>query len=116
MTYRSLLVFALLLVACDDPDATLDGGRDAGPDAGDPDPDAGAATRSVTTTGGDVIGVDEGGVSIFRMIPYAAPPVGSLRFARPEPHGGWTEPLDTRTRDPRLACPQANLQTGALSG
>ncbi|MCB9630551.1 MAG: carboxylesterase family protein [Sandaracinus sp.] len=68
----------------------------------------------VTLTSGDVIGVVDDGVHVFRSIPYAAPPVGALRFARPEPHPGWSTPLDTATTDPALACPQRN--DGTLLG
>ncbi|MFD7624785.1 carboxylesterase/lipase family protein [Streptomyces sp. NPDC059851] len=30
-----------------------------------------------------------GGIAVFRGVPYAAPPVGPLRFAAPEPPAGW---------------------------
>lgn len=33
-------------------------------------------------------------VAVFRGIPYAAPPVGALRFAPPRPHPGWTRSRD----------------------
>ncbi|ARF58637.1 carboxylesterase/lipase family protein [Streptomyces gilvosporeus] len=54
--------------------------------------------QTVTTTGGDVRGIlhddprrmPTGPVAAFQGIPYAAPPVGALRFAPPEPHRGWT--------------------------
>lgn len=39
---------------------------------------------------GKVEGRREGGVDIWRGIPYAAPPVGSLRFAPPEPPQPWS--------------------------
>ncbi|CAH1773538.1 unnamed protein product [Owenia fusiformis] len=40
----------------------------------------------------------------FLGIPYAAPPVGSLRFEYPEDNEPWTETLDATTLPP--ACPQ----------
>ncbi len=43
----------------------------------------------VPTTYGDVTGVEHDGVHTFRGIPYAAAPVGELRFAAPAPHPGW---------------------------
>ena len=42
------------------------------------------------TDRGRVRGVVRGEVVSFRGIPYAASPVGELRFAPPRPHPGWT--------------------------
>ncbi|MFI9064088.1 carboxylesterase/lipase family protein [Streptomyces sp. NPDC053429] len=33
--------------------------------------------------------LEEGGIHVFRGIPYAAPPVGTLRFAAPRPPAAW---------------------------
>ncbi|RFS81242.1 carboxylesterase/lipase family protein [Actinomadura spongiicola] len=41
------------------------------------------------TTVGAVSGVRENGLSVFRGIPFARPPVGALRFAAPEPPEPW---------------------------
>jgi len=43
----------------------------------------------VKTTYGAVKGERAGGVYIWRGIPYAAPPVGELRFKKPEPPARW---------------------------
>src|SRR6185503_16776620 len=39
--------------------------------------------------GGVLVGAIEGGVKIFKGIPYAAPPVGPLRSALPRPVAPW---------------------------
>ena len=41
------------------------------------------------TTAGKIKGAEEDGLYVFRGIPYAAPPVGALRFRAPQPHPGW---------------------------
>lgn len=43
----------------------------------------------VRTAAGAVRGSREAGVAVFRGIPFAEPPVGSLRFAAPRPVRGW---------------------------
>ena len=43
----------------------------------------------------------------YQGIPFAAPPVGRLRLARPEPALAWPGVLDVSGR-PRVVCPQLN--------
>ncbi|WP_338503564.1 carboxylesterase family protein [Sphingomonas kaistensis] len=43
----------------------------------------------VTTAAGAVRGVRSGAVERFLGLPYAAPPVGALRFAEPQPAASW---------------------------
>lgn len=50
----------------------------------------GVAAPTFETVLGDVRCVDEGDMIACRGIPYAAPPVGDLRFARPQAHATWT--------------------------
>ena len=45
----------------------------------------------VQTGNGPVEGMTEGQIRIFKGIPYAAPPVGDLRWASPKKHTGWKE-------------------------
>jgi para-nitrobenzyl esterase len=51
-------------------------------------------TPVIETTAGDVQGLVEEGISTFKGIPYAAPPLGALRFRAPQPHAGWDHVLD----------------------
>ncbi|WP_331458528.1 MULTISPECIES: carboxylesterase family protein [unclassified Sphingopyxis] len=43
----------------------------------------------VPVTGGNVAGSVEGDVATFRGIPFAAPPVGALRWRAPQPVIPW---------------------------
>jgi len=43
----------------------------------------------VETTAGTIEGIDEGGLRVFRGIPYARPPVGELRLRAPQPAEPW---------------------------
>ena len=52
------------------------------------------------TAAGRVRGVREGGVAVFRGIPYAEPPVGALRFAAPRPVRGWSGVREAPTYGP----------------
>lgn len=48
----------------------------------------------VATTAGKVRGTTQDGVHAFRGIPYAQPPVGTLRFAPPVAHEPWDDVRD----------------------
>lgn len=47
-----------------------------------------------TVEQGVLIGRREGAVSSFRGVPYAAPPVGPLRWRAPRPPAPWSQPRD----------------------
>lgn len=47
----------------------------------------------VETEKGPVCGVRQNDSVVFKGIPYAAPPVGDLRFAAPKEHEKWLEPI-----------------------
>jgi para-nitrobenzyl esterase len=49
-----------------------------------------APTRTVELCSGRLSGSSEGPLAVFRGIPYARPPIGSLRFAAPRPPEPWT--------------------------
>lgn len=59
------------------------------------------------TSHGRVRGVRIDGVAVFRGVPYAAPPVGELRFRPPQPLQPWQEVRDAV--DQPNACPQPAL-------
>jgi para-nitrobenzyl esterase len=63
-----------------------------------------------SVTGGSVLGAMVQDQAVFKSIPFAAPPVGALRWREPRPPTAWTGTLDT-TRLPK-PCVQS---TGAGS-
>jgi para-nitrobenzyl esterase len=44
----------------------------------------------VTTANGTLEGTNESGIHVFRGVPFAAPPVGNLRWREPQPVKSWT--------------------------
>ena len=64
---------------------------------------AGAASLDrVTTANGVVVGAaEEAGVRAFRGIPFAAPPVGDLRWKPPQPVTSWKDARPAETFGPR---------------
>lgn len=85
--------------------------EDAGPGDTGP-PDAGLVRVTADTQSGPVIGVDRGGLLVFRGIPYAAPPTAERRFAAPEPVEPWSTPVDAT--GPGTSCFQGG--DGSFSG
>ena len=70
---------------------------------------AGATARSAEppgahVDGGEVVGVESGSARIFRAIPYAAPPIGALRWKPPAPVAPWSG--NRAATAPGPACPQ----------
>ncbi|MBL8837338.1 MAG: carboxylesterase family protein, partial [Alphaproteobacteria bacterium] len=59
-----------------------------------------AADPTVTTASGALRGQRHGDTAVFRNIPYAAPPVGPLRFAPPSPAAAWTGLRDATVDGP----------------
>jgi len=98
---RVLLLGALLAAGTLSPPAMTQerGNRDDGP--------------VVHTAEGPVRGSAKNGVGIFLGIPYAAPPIGALRWMPPQPVEHWSEPLDATHY--ANTCPQVT-ELGAFAG
>ena len=52
------------------------------------------------TTAGKIEGTEEDGLCVFRGVPYAAPPLGELRFRPPQPPEPWDGVRATQTFSP----------------
>lgn len=60
---------------------------------------------TVNTTAGDLSGRLEDGLYVFRGVPYAAPPVGDLRWRAARPHAGWDGVRDASAYGPSAPQP-----------
>ena len=69
-----------------------------------PDVSMAAVQPEVRIATGQVSGVSADGVESFKGIPFAAPPVGTLRWRPPAPAPAWTGVRDGSSFGP--ACPQ----------
>jgi para-nitrobenzyl esterase len=68
-------------------------------------------TKVIKTTNGNIQGYKEGGLEIFKGIPYAAPPIGALRFKSPIKPDQWEKTLITTDFSP--ICPQVPVAEAA---
>src|SRR5262245_4264098 len=75
-------------------------------------PPPGVPAEPVTTASGPVRGLEEQGVTVYRGIPYAAPPVGALRWRAPQPPAPWTRVRDAFAFS--RACPQVGGPAQAM--
>lgn len=70
------------------------------------------AGSTLNVTGGSISGTTEDGVCIFKGIPYAAPPVGDLRWKAPQPVIPWDGIRSCKDFGP--VCPQRPFPAGSL--
>jgi para-nitrobenzyl esterase len=71
-----------------------------------------AANGAIKVDGGLVSGTIAGGVTIFKGVPFAAPPIGDLRWKPPQPVSPWTGVRQCEAFRPE--CPQAPYPAGSL--
>lgn len=67
-------------------------------------PPPGTPAAPITTALGPVRGLESQGVTVYRGLPYAAPPIGPLRWREPQPAAAWKTTRDAFTF--HRACPQ----------
>jgi para-nitrobenzyl esterase len=75
-----------------------------------PAPSATAETAIAVSENGPVEGLVTPTLHKFLGIPYAAPPVGALRWQPPQPHADWVTPIDATQFGNH--CPQATSPFG----
>jgi len=68
----------------------------------------------IETTHGTVTGSSHRGVHVFRGIPFAAPPVGPLRFRPPQPLAPWAGVREAISFGPMAPQPASALE--AIAG
>ncbi len=100
-----LVLLAVAIVGCGD-DAGTTGGGGGGSGGGE------TAPLVLDVADGTLEGVLIGETRTFLGVPYAAPPVGDLRWKPPQPHGPWAEPLQAIARG--AVCPQLSPLNGSL--
>jgi para-nitrobenzyl esterase len=65
---------------------------------------AGDQPITAKTESGAVVGQTDGRIDVFKGVPFAAAPIGPLRWASPKPAPAWTAARDASAYGP--ACPQ----------
>ncbi|WP_441285754.1 carboxylesterase/lipase family protein [Sorangium sp. KYC3313] len=104
------ILLGLLAAACSSSEPALEGAGGSGGSGGAGGSGGGdVAAPLVETEAGPVEGALVGATRAFLGIPYAAPPVGELRWRSPAPHEPWTEPR--AAVEVGIPCSQLNLLT-----
>jgi para-nitrobenzyl esterase len=97
------ITFCLFMTGCGEDTAAPSPGS---PGSAPPPDESGP---EVTTRYGAVKGLTEGGLAVFRAIPYAKAPIGELRLASPQPPEPWAGTREAFRYSPR--CPQDSVAT-----
>lgn len=100
-----VLAIALTSVAChEDSGPTKSSGRAA---EAEPEPEPSSKRLVIATDRGRLRGATDGKTDVFRGIPYAAAPIGPLRFRPPQPPAAWDGVRDAIAFGSK--CPQVGL-------
>jgi para-nitrobenzyl esterase len=67
----------------------------------------------IKTNKGYIRGIIENDIQVFKGVPYAAPPLGSLRFMPPADHAQWVDTLAATKFGPTATQPSGNKVTGS---
>ena len=78
--------------------------------------DGSTAGIQVATTGGLVRGAHQDGLAVFKGVPFAAAPVGDLRWRPAQPHPGWADVLDATAYGPSAPQAYGGPAVAALGG
>ena len=74
-----------------------------------------SSSTPIMTTYGRVQGTTHNGVSVWRGIPFAKPPIGPLRFRAPQSPDPWTTVRDATKFGPKAMQPKSMLGSVAFS-
>ncbi len=72
--------------------------------------------EAIQLTCGPITGLERDGIRSYLGVPFAAPPVGPLRWRPPQPVAPWTEPRAMVAYGPSCPQPQAELPMGREVG
>tara|TARA_R110002124_G_scaffold116132_3_gene272391 strand:- start:54 stop:1601 length:1548 start_codon:yes stop_codon:yes gene_type:complete len=76
------------------------------------DPSSGDVNPVVRVEQGALVGRVDAGIAAFKAIPYAAPPVGALRWREPQPAEAWTGMRDASSVGPICIQPPSGGDPG----
>ncbi|MFT4912279.1 MAG: para-nitrobenzyl esterase [Brevundimonas sp.] len=76
------------------------------------DPSSGDVNPVVRVEQGALVGRVEAGIAAYKAIPYAAPPVGTLRWREPQPAAAWTGMRDASSVGPICIQPPSGGDPG----
>ncbi|CAL2040232.1 unnamed protein product [Caenorhabditis brenneri] len=70
-----------------------------------------ASSTRIETSLGPIEGQQIGNFHVFKKIPFARPPIGKLRFQKPEPHAPWKDVLNAKEYGPACMSNSSTTKT-----